>query len=93
VRSSDGGNASRRWLRPSLVIGIRVVGGETGGSGESRPECPGPHLSFICAVRWGPASHGWAGRPPIRARVQGPRRPLGLLLIEINLTNSPSAVV
>jgi hypothetical protein len=63
TQCSDGGGASRRWLRPSLVIGIRVVGGETGGSGEPRTECPGPHLSFICAVRRGPASYGWAGRP------------------------------
>jgi hypothetical protein len=58
TQCSDGGGASRRWLRPSLVIRIRVVGGETGGSGEPRTECPGPHLSFICAVRRGPASHG-----------------------------------
>jgi hypothetical protein len=63
VRSSDGGGASRRWLCPSLVIGIRVVGRETGGSGEPRTECPGPHLSFICAVRWGPPAMDGLGVP------------------------------
>jgi hypothetical protein len=64
VRSSDGGGgASRRWLRPSLMIGIRVVGGETGGSGEPRTECPDPHLSFICAVRRGPPVMDGLGAP------------------------------
>jgi hypothetical protein len=63
TQCSNGGDASRRCLRPSLVIGIRVVGGETGGSGKPHIECPSPHLSFICAVRRGAASHRWAGRP------------------------------
>jgi hypothetical protein len=64
ARSSDGGSgASRRWLRPSLVIGNRVVGGEIGGSGEPRTECPGPHLSFIYAVRWGPPAIDGMGAP------------------------------
>jgi hypothetical protein len=57
TQCSDGGGASRCWLRPSLVIGIRVVGGETRGSGEPHTECPGPHLCYICAVRRGNASH------------------------------------
>jgi hypothetical protein len=61
--SDDGSGASRRWLHPSLEIEIRVVGGETSGLGEPCTECPGPHLSFICAMRRGHASHGWVVHP------------------------------
>jgi hypothetical protein len=34
ARSSDGGGGvSRRWLRPSLEIGVRVIGGKNGSLG------------------------------------------------------------
>ena len=63
-RGEAGGGAFRRWQR-LLSRSVRVwdVGGVSGGSGEPRALCPGPHLSFYGAVRWRPTNHVTVGRP------------------------------
>jgi hypothetical protein len=74
ARSSDGGGgASRRWLRPSLVIGIRVVGGKTGGSGEPHPECPAPTSLLYAQCNGGPPVMDGLGAPD-QGAVQGPKK-------------------
>jgi hypothetical protein len=55
--------------------------------GRSRTSSPGPHLPFIALCDGGPPTiSGWA--PPIRAREGRPKRPLGLMVGDQNLTGS-----
>jgi len=59
-----GGGTSRRWQRPlSRSARVRSVGGVSGGAGEPRALCPGPHLSFYDAVRRGPPTMERLGTP------------------------------
>ena len=59
-----GGGASHRFSAALLDrIRVRNVGGENGGYGEPRTQCPGPHLPLYSAARWGPTNHDWVGTP------------------------------
>jgi hypothetical protein len=78
TQCSDGGGVSRRWLRPSLVIGIRVVGGKTGGSGEPRTDCSSPTSLLYSQCDGGPPAMDGLDASDQGAS-QGPKRPFGLL--------------
>jgi hypothetical protein len=54
-RRRPGGGASRRWLRPSLEIGLGLGQWGVAAAREPRIMSRGP-TSFYCAVRQGPTN-------------------------------------
>jgi hypothetical protein len=61
------GGASHRWLRPSLRSVLGFVGGAEWLTMNLVLRTAAP-TSIYCAVRQGPASHGWLGAPDEGAR-------------------------